>query len=257
MSGSGLRRWRWPARWPRLLWRSILGCGCLALAQLRISNYTQITHDGHTKFIGGTRTEAESYFTQGADRRDSGSFGLGRGPVAPIPVPLSDSWSGNVSPDGSSLLLISQVGGLGPADSLWSLHLLGGSLRRLANAVTSAWSPDGESVAYATASGDIYVIQSDGTEAHPNRLPWPSYQVAGLVARRGDDSVFQRGHAVGDVIERGQSSPTAAGMGEVVHAVERRVGSGWEILLCGRRPDMEFSMGAPIPTRAGLPRRCN
>jgi DNA-binding winged helix-turn-helix (wHTH) protein/Tol biopolymer transport system component len=133
-------------------------------AQLRISSYTQITHDGHTKFIGGT-DGSRVYFTQDL-LGGIAEISVSGGAVAPIPVPLSDSWSGKVSPDGSTLLLISQVGGLGPGDSLWSLHLLGGSLRRLANAVTSAWSPDGESVAYATASGEICVIRSDGTEAH-------------------------------------------------------------------------------------------
>jgi DNA-binding winged helix-turn-helix (wHTH) protein/Tol biopolymer transport system component len=174
--------WQWVAA---LALAGALAAAALALyfgvrlfgaAQLRITNYTQITHDGHTKFIGGT-DGSRVYFTQELTGGIA-EVSVSGGAVAPIPVPLSDSWSGNVSPDGSSLLLISQVGGLGPADSLWSLHLLGGSLRRLANAVTSAWSPDGENVVYATASGDIYVIRSDGTEAQ--RIASPGVLIKSL-----------------------------------------------------------------------------
>ena len=132
--------------------------------QLRIANYTQITHDGHTKFIGGT-DGSRIYFTQDQP------FGMEEvsvsgGVVAPLLTTLPNPWAGDVSPDGSTLLLISQVGGMGPADSLWSLRLLGESHRYLANAVSATWSPDGESIAYATASGDICVMLSDGSEAH-------------------------------------------------------------------------------------------
>jgi len=133
-------------------------------AQLRISSYTQITHDGHTKFIGGT-DGSRIYFTLDQP------FGMEEvsvsgGAVAPILTTLPNPWAGDVSPDGSTLLLVSQAGGMGPGDSLWSLRLLGGSHHYLANAVSATWSPDGESIAYATASGDICVIHSDGTEAH-------------------------------------------------------------------------------------------
>ena len=84
----------------------------------------------------------------------------------PIPIPLQNPWVGNLSPDGSTLLILSQAGGEGPNDSLWSFRILEGTLRHLTNGVTSTWSPDGASVVYATANGDIYAIQSDGTGAH-------------------------------------------------------------------------------------------
>jgi DNA-binding winged helix-turn-helix (wHTH) protein len=133
-------------------------------AQLRISNYTQITHDGHTKFIGGT-DGSRIYFTEELTEGIA-EVSVSGGVVAPIPASPSDSWAGEVSPDGSTLLIISQAGGQGSATSLWSLGLLGGSLRRLTNAVAAAWSPDGERIAYSTVSGDICVMRSDGTEAH-------------------------------------------------------------------------------------------
>ena len=145
-------------------------------AQLRISSYTQITHDGHTKFIGGT-DGSRIYFTQ-EQPFDMAEVSVSGGVVAPILTTLPNPWAGDVSPDGSTLLLISQVGGMGPADLLWSLRLLGGSLRQLANAVSATWSPDGASIAYATASGDIYVMHSDGSEAH--RIASPGVYVKSI-----------------------------------------------------------------------------
>jgi DNA-binding winged helix-turn-helix (wHTH) protein/Tol biopolymer transport system component len=145
-------------------------------AQLRIASYTQITHDGHTKYIGGT-DGSRIYFTLDQP------FGMAEvsvsgGAIAPILTTLPNPWTGDVSPDGSTLLLISQVGGMGPADSLWSLRLLGGSLRQLANAVSATWSPDGERIAYATAGGDICVMRSDGSEAH--RIASPGVYVKSI-----------------------------------------------------------------------------
>ena len=61
---------------------------------------------------------------------------------------------------------------MGPADSLWSFHLIGGSLRRLASGgIDSAWSPDGLRVAFGTANGDIFVVRSDGTAEHKLATP--------------------------------------------------------------------------------------
>jgi DNA-binding winged helix-turn-helix (wHTH) protein/Tol biopolymer transport system component len=133
-------------------------------SQLRVSNYAQITYDGHAKFIGGT-DGSRIYFTQ-EQPNSIAQVSVSGGAVEPITVSLQDPWAGDVSPDGSTLLLISNSGGHGPEDSLWSLQVLGGSLRRLANAVTATWSPDGQSIAYATANGDICLMRHDGADAH-------------------------------------------------------------------------------------------
>jgi DNA-binding winged helix-turn-helix (wHTH) protein/Tol biopolymer transport system component len=176
------------SRHPRVWWWvAALALGAAALAvyfgvrlngagQLRISNYTQITHDGHTKFIGGT-DGSRIYFTQDLPKGIA-VVSVSGGVVAPIPVSLLNPWAGDVSPDGSTLLLISQGDGLGPANSLWSLRLLGGALRHLANASVATWSPDGEKIAYAITGGDIYVMRSDGTEAR--RIASPGVYVKSL-----------------------------------------------------------------------------
>jgi DNA-binding winged helix-turn-helix (wHTH) protein/Tol biopolymer transport system component len=137
---------------------------------LRISTYEQITRDGHAKFLGGT-DGSRVYFTE--EPLDSiAEVSASGGAVDTIPVSVKEPWAGAVSPDGSTLLVISESGGMGPADSLWSLRLVGGSLRRLASgAIDSAWSPDGLRVAYITAAGDIWVIRSDGTEEYKLASP--------------------------------------------------------------------------------------
>jgi len=137
---------------------------------LRISTYEQITHDGHAKFIGGT-DGSRVYFTE--ELPDSiAEVSASGGAVEIVPMSVKDPWAGEVSPDGSTLLVISESGGMGPGDSLWSFRLVGGSLRRLASgAIDSAWFPDGLRLAYGTATGDIFVIRSDGTEEHKLATP--------------------------------------------------------------------------------------
>jgi len=173
-------------RWQRLLGRTVgstvvrrllvgaAAAACLAVyltmlsnnsTHWRISTYTQITTDGQAKSIGGT-DGSRVYFTQ-LKPRGIAEVSVSGGVEAPVQLGIEDTWSGDVSPDGSTLLVISQAGGQGPADSLWSFRLVGGSLRHLADSVlSSAWSPDGERIVYALANGDIFVMRRDGSEPH-------------------------------------------------------------------------------------------
>jgi Tol biopolymer transport system component/DNA-binding winged helix-turn-helix (wHTH) protein len=130
---------------------------------LRISTYTKITHDGHPKSLGGT-DDSRIYF-QWEDTGGIAEISVSGGAVARIQVALEHPRIGRVSPDGSTLLFTAEGNGKGPADSLWSLPVLGGPPRRLGNAVSATWSPDGAMIAYGTASGDIYTVRRDGTEA--------------------------------------------------------------------------------------------
>ena len=140
-----------------------------------ITKYTQITHDGRPKFLVGTDGN-RLYFNQGSPA-SMAQVGVTGGETAQIPftVPHFDSLV-DVSPDGSSFLIISATEGVGY--ELWSARILGGSLRRLSDAgsLNAAFSPDGNSVAYSTYEGDIYVVRSDGTGAHklakPGGLPY-------------------------------------------------------------------------------------
>jgi eukaryotic-like serine/threonine-protein kinase len=129
---------------------------------LRVSEYTQITHDGLAKHLKGT-DGSRLYFDQDQSQ-PIGQVAISGGEIAPVPVAVSDPWLVDVSPDGSTFLVTSITGGLKKAYPLWSVRILGGSARHLSEAVDAAWSPDGNAVAYSTRGGDIHLIQSDGAE---------------------------------------------------------------------------------------------
>ena len=157
-------------RWPLFLTAIGLLLAVFSVSRSRtpirqsISSYTQITHDGHAKWLGGT-DGSRIYFTQ-ADRNEIAQVSTSGGTEATMPLAIKVPRSGPVSPDGSTLLIISQADGQGPAASLWSVHLIGGSYRRLGYAVSAAWSPDGEKIICASAGGDLYVMRGDGSDKH-------------------------------------------------------------------------------------------
>ena len=134
-----------------------------------ITGYTQITHDGHQKVLVGT-DGARLYFNQMSGQSLPASIAevaISGGGTAQVPVPIPDPLLLDVSPDGSNFL-ISSNSAL-PLPMLWNVRILGGSKRRLTeidgDADCAAFSPDGNSAAYAQ-QGNIYVVRSDGTEAH-------------------------------------------------------------------------------------------
>jgi len=134
-------------------------------SHLHISAYKQITTDGRAKTIGGT-DGSRIYFAR-REPEEIAEVSVSGGVEAPVQLEIGEARSGDVSPDGSTLLVISQAGGQGPANSLWSLRLVGGAFRHLADSVLSAaWSPDDERIVYASASGDLVVMRVDGSEAH-------------------------------------------------------------------------------------------
>jgi eukaryotic-like serine/threonine-protein kinase len=133
-----------------------------SVAALRVSQYTQITHDGVAKHLKGT-DGIRLYFDQDQPQ-PIGQIAISGGEIAPVPVAMTDPWLVDVSPDGSTFLVTSIAGGLRKDYPLWSVRILGGSARQLSEAVDAAWSPDGNAVAYSTRDGDIHLIRSDGAE---------------------------------------------------------------------------------------------
>jgi eukaryotic-like serine/threonine-protein kinase len=129
---------------------------------LRVSQYTQITHDGDAKLLKGT-DGSRLYFDQDQPQ-PIGQVAISGGEIAPVPVAVPDPRLVDVSPDGSTFLVASFTGGLKKAYPLWSVRILGGSARHLADVVDAAWSPNGDTVAYSTGEGDVHLMQSDGTE---------------------------------------------------------------------------------------------
>ena len=93
-----------------------------------------------------------------------------------------------VSPDGATLLVADEVGTAlnGP---LWAVPVLGGSPRRLGEAVgrAAAWSPDGQMIVYANGH-DLFLAKSDGAEPHklvsaPDRVLDLAWSPDGTVIR--------------------------------------------------------------------------
>ncbi len=156
----------------RIRWKWVLA-GCAAavallsgriwylsrpLAPPRITEYSQITHDGRSKSLGGT-DGTRLYFSY-MSPASIAQVGVNGGEIVPLPitVPGAHSYMVDLSPDGSNALV--QVY---PADrSLWVVPILGGSATRVGS-LDGAFSPDGASVVYSTDQGEVFVVRSDGT----------------------------------------------------------------------------------------------
>src|ERR1700677_2205507 len=143
----------------------------------RISGYSQITHDGHRNYIAGT--DGSRLYFNFMSPISTAQVAISGGKTAsnPVAVPgFIPSFLG-VSPDGSSFLIESIEA---ENDTLWNVLTLGGSYRRLGNGTSRTFSPDGNSVAYVTLEGDLWIVKSDGTGAHklasvgykPGELTW-------------------------------------------------------------------------------------
>ncbi|MCU1297666.1 MAG: serine/threonine protein kinase [Acidobacteriaceae bacterium] len=137
----------------------------------KVSNYIQLTHSREPKSLIGTDG---SRIYLGLGIGSSGSFtprGIAEMSVAggePKRISLmssADMIPIDLSSDGSNILAIDGRGAP-PKGPLWSFPVLGGSPRRLGDAIaeTASWSPDGKMLAY-TNLGELFVAKSDGTES--------------------------------------------------------------------------------------------
>jgi Tol biopolymer transport system component len=154
----------------------------------RVSGFVQVTHNVSQKGLVGT-DGARLYFNDNAP----GGWGIAQvsgsgGEVARVPVPAPTMWLLAVSPDGATLLVADEVGTAsnGP---LWVVPVLGGSPRRLREAVgqDAAWSPDGQMIVYANGP-DLFLAKSDGAEPHklvsaPDLAFLPAWSPDGTVVR--------------------------------------------------------------------------
>ena len=135
------------------------------LPPLRITEYNQITHDGHAGQVAGT--DGSRLYLSRDSSHPIGQVAISGGEIEPVlSVTLSNPLLDGVSPDGSTFLVESYGTGFSPARPTYSIPILGGSHRYLADTAGSGWSPDGKSIIYFTPNGDINLIQSDGTGAH-------------------------------------------------------------------------------------------
>jgi len=137
----------------------------------RATQYSQITHDGHDKVLVGT--DGSRIYFEYVSPSSIAQVSIAGGDIAqlPVAVPGLFPFPMDVAPDGSSLLVSTFEKGKS-VRTFWNVHILGGSFRRLGEDVESAsFSPDGNSVAYFKSAGEIWLVQSDGSEAHKIASP--------------------------------------------------------------------------------------
>jgi serine/threonine protein kinase/Tol biopolymer transport system component len=132
---------------------------------LRISEYAQLTHNGHAAWVVGT--DGNRLYLESFNDPSIRQVSVSGGEIESVPsLTLPNPWLIDVSPDGSTFLVKSYEKGVMSSTPLYAVQVVGGSHRYLADAVDAAWSPDGKLVAYSMPNGDINVINSDGTGAH-------------------------------------------------------------------------------------------
>jgi Tol biopolymer transport system component len=127
-----------------------------------VSNYVQLTHDGHPKLLtSDNRNGVIKMSTLGGE---------------PVRFSAADNRFilVNVSSDGAELLLKGNYG-TGSRGEFWRLPTVGGSPRRLGTTVgqDAAWSPDGTRLVYSDGS-ELFLAKSDGTESR--ELVWVTGQ---------------------------------------------------------------------------------
>ena len=131
----------------------------------QVANYVQLTHDGVQKSLVGM-DGSRIFLTMGdSGREQTAAVPVSGGEPSRITMPLVDMVPLDLSPDGSSFLVVDGIGypTTGP---LWSLPVLGGSPRRLGDATghTAVWSADGKQMAYAKGT-DVFLANADGSGA--------------------------------------------------------------------------------------------
>ncbi len=131
----------------------------------RVSNYVQITHDGLQKSLIGTDGTRLYLSLISSGVQGVATIQISGGPQTSIPMPGPNMAPVSLSSDGSEFLIV-EGHGVPPTGPLWSLPVLGGSPRRLGDAIgqDGAWSPDGKTLAY-TRAGDLFLAKADGTES--------------------------------------------------------------------------------------------
>jgi serine/threonine protein kinase/Tol biopolymer transport system component len=155
----------------------------------KVSGYVPVTHDDNPKGLVGT-DGARLFFNEfSASGSVIAQVSISGGQVAQVPVPAPTMYLLAVSPDGATLLVADEVGQTAFQGSLWEVPVLGGSPRRLGEAIgqAAAWSPDGQRIVYAEGQ-DLFLTKSDGSEPHklvstPDRAWYPAWSPDGTVIR--------------------------------------------------------------------------
>ena len=226
----------------------LLHIGRAARVGLHVTTYTQITYDGAQKTLVGT--DGNRLYFDSAATGPIAQVAVTGGAISAIPVLVPDfAFPEDVAPDGSNFLIATNEKGFVLDRPQWNVRVPGGSLRPLPDGGNAAFSPDGNSVAYQTAQGGLWVVRSDGSGAHilasgppffsPVAPPDSTRPLFGRVAWSPDGSVLRFGNG-GRLWE---ISASGANLHEVIPAWHRS-----STQCCGSwTPDGEFFVFLDIP----------
>ena len=153
----------------------------------RVLSYTPLTRDLVRKepplLTDGTRLYFTTPKKTGWTIAEVSASG---GETLPVPSPFDDIQLADISPDGSHLLVESEL----PTDSpLYILPLPAGQPRRAGNILAhdASWSTDGQQIVYAQAS-ELYTSMPDGSESRrlatlAGPVSWPRWSPDGKILR--------------------------------------------------------------------------
>jgi DNA-binding winged helix-turn-helix (wHTH) protein/Tol biopolymer transport system component len=132
------------------------------MPQPHITTYSQITYDGARKTLLGT--DGNRLFFDNGSSDSIAQVAATGGAVSMISIPGPRfAFPEDVSPDGANFLIATSEKESGLDLAQWNVRVPEGSLHRLPNGVNAAFSPDGNSVAYQTGDGGLWVARSDGS----------------------------------------------------------------------------------------------
>jgi Tol biopolymer transport system component/DNA-binding winged helix-turn-helix (wHTH) protein len=165
-----LHTWLGRRPMPQLVRASqITWSGHISPGDMALENFPGLTTDGTRIYFQETRQGrtivAQSSITEGDTR------------VLPTPPEIAGPSLGDISPDGSRLLIRNH---LAPEleQPLWIVPTTGGAARRVLSALAhdATWTPDGQSILYASGH-DFFLTRNDGKEPRklatvPGRAFW-------------------------------------------------------------------------------------
>jgi len=149
---------------------------------------TQITFSGRVlpgdplfeSFTGAATDGSRIYFPQienGESVMAEALIADGETRTLPLPDDLAAPSLGDISPDGSRLLLRNHLA-TAPEQALWVVSTISGAARRIPGILAhdATWMPDGQRILYASGD-DLYIARESGSESHklatlPGRAFW-------------------------------------------------------------------------------------
>jgi Tol biopolymer transport system component/DNA-binding winged helix-turn-helix (wHTH) protein len=160
---------------------------------------TQITHNGHLapsvdsmENLAAVATDGVRLYAANIDGGRSliSTISLSGGSVVPLNIPaeVAGPTLGDISPDGSRLLLRDH---LSPESEqpLWVVPTIGGSALRVGNVLAhdATWMPDGQAILFANGN-DLYVTHLNGNDpihyaSLPGRAFWMRWEPNGKLLR--------------------------------------------------------------------------